>query len=795
MSYLFISHAHADNDATRKLYADLQAALPTRKFWLDLIDLPNQAVPDYRAKLDSALKASHGVVLVLSRSIKDRANVTAEWNYALEKKLPLYIAKIDDAGLDEIDSRLLLVQWIDMRAAGWDAGMAALAAQIDGRPVEPTAPVIPARVITGKYDSLLRLIPLQGRQTDMQTIRDLLESHITTIIGIGGLGKSRIAFEIAVRGGEPDGAIWHVVNDLPLTGTLGLEEQLRDHYGLDPLTETKHVIAHIDKRGAGKLLVVIDNAESSRDDSDDEKKRRASYVDLIQNLHNAGARVLLTSRLNWNIRGGRTHLLGALDHPTARDLVLAMNKPLDIHYDLTPLADTIAEKARRHARLIEWALVQMRDLPPHNIIADLESLSSENVQDALFEMIHKTVQRMVARDGDITQTALRRLNVTRGGFTYDAAAAITGLDSSALDKTLRSLSAWNFISFNGKRYAFDAFASEVITPDEDARRPHYNFYQALAILHDDQRKYLELDSERENLDAAFAWAIAYHTYAAVWLVDATNFYLANRMRFVQRLTWAEAAAAAIAASDDERTRAAAQVTLGTVYTKHPYGDRRDNLYRAIHAYQTALVYAEQHDAGVAATIHNNLGEAYRVLSEIENPSDNLRAAIREYEQALVYRTPDRAPMEYASTQNNLGLAFAGLANVEKPIDNFHASIRAYEDALVYHTPDRAPTDYAGTQYNLGNTYHALSVLENRDENLHAAMRAYENALIYFTLDPTPMEYAMTQGNLGIVYANLGETAQALACWRATEAVFEGAGLERELAIVRHNIALLMFRGA
>jgi tetratricopeptide (TPR) repeat protein len=52
---------------------------------------------------------------------------------------------------------------------------------------------------------------------------------------------------------------------------------------------------------------------------------------------------------------------------------------------------------------------------------------------------------------------------------------------------------------------------------------------------------------------------------------------------------------------------------------------------------------------------NNLAIAYRNLSEVENRADNLHRAIAAYEQALQYRTPQAAPLDWVMTQTNLRL--------------------------------------------------------------------------------------------------------------------------------------------
>ncbi len=57
-----------------------------------------------------------------------------------------------------------------------------------------------------------------------------------------------------------------------------------------------------------------------------------------------------------------------------------------------------------------------------------------------------------------------------------------------------------------------------------------------------------------------------------------------------------------------------------------------------------------------------------------------------YQEALVYRTPQSAPLDYAVTQNNLGAAYRDLAALEDQEGNLQRAVDAYQEALKYWTP-------------------------------------------------------------------------------------------------------------
>ncbi len=67
---------------------------------------------------------------------------------------------------------------------------------------------------------------------------------------------------------------------------------------------------------------------------------------------------------------------------------------------------------------------------PKKVIADLRDLKSKAAQDALDEMILKTLRQMTDEHGQAPEAALKRLNVCRGGFTYAQAILLQALLST-----------------------------------------------------------------------------------------------------------------------------------------------------------------------------------------------------------------------------------------------------------------------------------------------------------------------------------------------------------------------------
>jgi tetratricopeptide (TPR) repeat protein len=181
-------------------------------------------------------------------------------------------------------------------------------------------------------------------------------------------------------------------------------------------------------------------------------------------------------------------------------------------------------------------------------------------------------------------------------------------------------------------------------------------------------------------------------------------------------------------------------------------EKAEYMKTAITAYEEALkVYTLDRFPKDYAMTHNNLGNAYGTLAEVEATTENCKRAITACEEALKVRTLDRFPMGYAATQNNLGTAYGRLAGLEAKAENCKKAITAFEEALKVYTLDRFPMGYAMTQNNLGNAYRILAEVEAEVENCKRAITAYEEALKVYTLNRFPKDYAMTQNNLGTAY--------------------------------------------
>jgi tetratricopeptide (TPR) repeat protein len=156
-----------------------------------------------------------------------------------------------------------------------------------------------------------------------------------------------------------------------------------------------------------------------------------------------------------------------------------------------------------------------------------------------------------------------------------------------------------------------------------------------------------------------------------------------------------------------------------------------------------------------------LGNAYADLPTGDRAA-NLEQAIQCYREALRFRTPEAAPLDYATTQNNLGIAYRNLPTGDRAA-NLEQAIQCYQEALRFRTPEAAPLAYAATQNNLGTAYLHLPA-GDRAANLKEALQYAETALQVKGL--SPWEQAQCFFTRGLIHLALGHPDQALADYQA-----------------------------
>lgn len=493
MAYIFVSHATSNDHEVTQLIEDLRSHT-SLDFWVDHMKL---APPEsnWRNAIHGALQDSNAGLVVVSKSAVQRPEVVAEWTYLINLKREIYVVKIDDVAPADIDYRLHIAQIIDL-SSNWNNGVEALAAALAGDDGNREQPIGQLRHITGHIERKLLSIPIHGRDYGLWALRTRLKDAPTLILGIGGIGKSRLAAEMALESKDVDGAIWY--NCTPNSEPDEVLVLLREHFGLLPTSPPRRIY---DELGRNKRLVVLDDAEQVL------VEQQAEFVALFDELFAAGAQVLIVSRSEWDAFDIiKTYRPQRPSEKHAINIVKEMQIAFGITHDLDNLAKEIANAARCHPGLIEWAIKQMKRFPPEKVIRDLKQLGSKNLVAALDEMVLKTMRHMVEEEGAHLEHALRQLVIMQNGFTYEAYCSLIDEDDDTRDRILEALVSWQFVrvvvAYDQTRYLIDPIVIDCVEVDPTAAQRHFNYYRNLAEQCHAQGDYDLLVPEIQNLEVA-----------------------------------------------------------------------------------------------------------------------------------------------------------------------------------------------------------------------------------------------------------------------------------------------------
>lgn len=296
------------------------------------------------------------------------------------------------------------------------------------------------------------LSTFHNRHRELSDLAQLLGKHrLISIVGAGGIGKTRMAIELAwsILERYRDG-IWFV--DLaPLGDSSVVARSVISTLAIpqaDDQTELQTLTRHLKRR---EVLLIIDNCEH--------------VVHQVATLADAllpacpNLRVLATSREPLNVDGERVYRVPPLESPSA-GIALSAQKSLafaavslfvdrstaaNAAFEYTDtLAATVAETCRRLdgiALAIELAASRSGVLTPQQILGQLEDhfqILARGSRTALPRQrtMRETIRWSYDRLNEEEQALFRRVAVFVSGFTLDSASALSGssgTDGSTLD--------------------------------------------------------------------------------------------------------------------------------------------------------------------------------------------------------------------------------------------------------------------------------------------------------------------------------------------------------------------------
>ncbi len=547
-----------------------------------------------------------------------------------------------------------------------------------------------------------------GRDREIAEIRRLLRSRrLISLVGAGGSGKTRLAAAVAEAvGSRPDTPVaWIDLTTLREPELVGEHAAcslgLREHAGATSFAILADVL------GEGSPLLVLDNCEHLIEAC-------ARLVDAL--LRDCPAlHVVVTSRQALGIAGEKVWPVPPLDVP-AGDTPAALEAAsvrlfVERAQDAMPGFTLTAENASAVVRIcrmldglplaLELAAARLRVLSPEQLAGRLDSMldllsSSSHVVLPRHRTLRALIDWSYTLLSSEERCLMRRLSVFAGGFTLDAAEAVTAYEpirpedvldllSGLVDRSLVAVSEEQ----GEARYALletvRQYAQERLLEGDDVeelRRRHAGFFLDLAETAEPHvlggtrgTPWMNrLEREHGNLRAAMAWCAEGEARAVLelrfgaalhWLHFAVGHFGESRRRLE--------AALATDGSASPRLRGRALTALGYLaFWMGDHGAVRGPMEEAVELLRTegaptdlafalsglATIVGLGGDAGTSGRL---FGEAEAALGDPARfpPDDFPRAllyAFGSYWRGVVAQTHGDLDTARAAYQTSVGVA-------------------------------------------------------------------------------------------------------------------------------------------
>jgi predicted ATPase/transcriptional regulator with XRE-family HTH domain len=541
---------------------------------------------------------------------------------------------------------------------------------------------------------------LIGRESDVTDLASRVTQgavRLVTLTGPGGVGKTRLALEVAHRVADvfEDGAYFIDLSPVrdpdQVAGSIARVLGVRE-YGDRPTSE--RLLAEL---GRKHRLLVLDNFEQI-----------IEAAPLVSELLAAAPQVhiLVTSREALRVRGEVVVAVRPFEPPSGQagqgnpaiDLFVATAQSVKPDFALSPQnAPVVAEICRRLDGLplaIELAATRVRHFSPELLLSRLGQrlpVLTGGSRDSPAR--HQTLRNTIAWSYDLLEPAeqllFRSVGVFAGGASFEAVEAIALAASPSLDVMagLASLIDKSLVierenTDGTPRFAMletlreFALAALAETHElEQARENHAHWFVSVA-----EAAYVStertgavlgrIDLEYDNIAAAIEWALGHQiSDLAVRLTGSLWFYWYGRGLYSQGRVWLEAALSLNGLVSNEAT-AGALATLG--HLAHYQGDVR----AAARAIEACLAISYTLDSprmrGIALFFQGVALEDAGDFGEAEDRYTEARAEFR--------KTGD--PTLVNGTISHTGITWLGRNEVEKAIACFE-TVRSEFDVINY----------------------------------------------------------------------------------------------------------------
>jgi predicted ATPase/DNA-binding SARP family transcriptional activator len=633
------------------------------------------------------------------------------------------------------------------------------------------------------------LIPFVGRETELGILTQRLENadcRLTTITGLGGVGKSRLAIEAAARAA---GAYTHgtcfvefaaVKSPQSMVGAIADALKLSFSNQIDP---KEQLIKHLRTKD---LLLVLDNLEHLLPDA------ARLVVEILQRAPEVAC--LVTSRERLNVVGDWVLELEGMDYPQRESqneapfesysaVALFVQHARRGREATSQLVRQEGEQIAEICRLVEGlplALELSASMLPQisateiacQLKADMNALRTNMIglpeRHVSFQAVFDQSWRLLST---AEQALFSRLSVFQGGFQAEAAGRVAN-GSPAL---LQALGRKSLLYTNSnQRYKIHELLRRYgqcklreVEGEDEAKNAHLDYFTRLAedgerhLTGEEQRPWLErLETETANLNAALEWSL-HQGETDLRLAGALWRFWFVRGRHQEGLRWLRQV---VNARADSTSVAKVKVLNGAGVLAHMQGD-----YEPAEKYHLeALSLARQHDDRHAAAY------SLHYLGVVVRARGDFVRARNCYGESM-------ALFQEIGDQRGNSIALRDLAEIAKDCGDHQTSVSLLEEAVALRSA-------IGDRHGVARLLNELGLAARLAGDLERAGEIHCRCLALFRELQDSLGVANALYHLARIACRQGEQGLAATFFRESLEIFQELGDKRGLTLCVEGLA-------
>jgi predicted ATPase/DNA-binding CsgD family transcriptional regulator len=402
--------------------------------------------------------------------------------------------------------------------------------------------------------------PLIGRSQEIDEIGALLDDpscRLLTLVGPGGIGKTRLATEVASRKAEsfPEGIFFVSLSALtrPEDILTAIAEATPFRFQQDNRDPREQFFDYLREKHAKRMLLVLDNLEHLLDG-----------VDIVSDILaiTTNLKILTTSREALNLQEEWVRQIAGLTYPDQQEgrplqeygavqLFLERARRIRGDFDLLEDTNSILEICRLVEGMplaIELAVGWLKTLQPADIAKEIQTnMDILETRARNLPERHRNIRSVFSHSWALIREdereVFQKLSVFRGGFRREAAEVVAGASLQTLaglvDKSLIRLNSTGRYDIHELLRQYGAEQLDITRQTATIQKAYIDYYlgmlqrlEAGIKAHRQIESLNIIEADFENIRNAWQLAVQYgHLMALDGAVESLHFFADMRGRY------------------------------------------------------------------------------------------------------------------------------------------------------------------------------------------------------------------------------------------------------------------------